>query len=183
MTNIIAEGKGTIVRQSIMREKVAPTQRLQKGESGSKIIKTPSNERTNMQLSVWKFGSTLRFAALISAMLLGAGCATNGRHVLLKEYGATAAPVAAQSLKGVTICIKPFDCATNLILPEPATKPEEPEQVTLVKFTSEETKTWAQELVALEKTKSPPKESLWEIGNLRNGFGMVMSHVYAVNDP
>src|SRR5262249_18597031 len=42
-------------------------------------------------------------------------------------------------------------------------------------------KTWDQEFHALKKT--PAQADLREIGSLRNMFGMVMSHVYALNDP
>ncbi len=40
---------------------------------------------------------------------------------------------------------------------------------------------WTREMRALQKTSS--KTGFQKIGNMRNGFGMVMSHVYALNDP
>jgi hypothetical protein len=90
-------------------------------------------------------------------------------------------PSADQPLKGVTICLKGFQCATNLTSADPKTKPEQPERFTFVQFTDEQGKTWDREFRALEKS-TPPAD--WrEIGNLRNGFGIVMSHVYALNDP
>ena len=40
---------------------------------------------------------------------------------------------------------------------------------------------WDKEMHQLQKETA--KANLREIGNMRNGFGMVMSHVYALNDP
>jgi len=48
-------------------------------------------------------------------------------------------------------------------------------------LTREQDKLWDTEMKALRKQT---KEASWtKIGNMRNGFGMVMSHVYALNDP
>lgn len=113
--------------------------------------------------------------------VLGTGCATNGRRVLLKEYGPTGPRLADQPLKGRTICIKGFQCVTNLIEPDPATKPEQPPQFTFVPYTSEQSKIWNKEFRELEK--SAGDEGRRKIGRLRNGFGMVLSHVYALNEP
>lgn len=119
------------------------------------------------------------FATVAAVTLLATGCATNGRYVLLKEYSASGP--TAQPLQGATICIKPFHCASNLTSPDPTTQSEQPEQFKYVEFTAEENKNWDHEFRALKKSTT---QADWrEIGNLRNLFGMVMSHVYALNDP
>ncbi len=113
--------------------------------------------------------------------LVVSGCATSGRHVLLKEYGPSVPVLADQPLKGKTICLKTFQYASNLTSAEPKTKAAQPGQFIFVQFTSEQSKTWDKEFRALKKTTT--KADWREIGNVRNGFGMVMSHVYALNDP
>jgi len=118
---------------------------------------------------------------LAGAILLGSGCATNGRYVLLKEYSATGPVTTNSPLCGATVCIQPFRCASSLVSPDPKTQPEQPEQFKFVEFTEEQDKTWDGEFHALKKTTV--QADLREIGNLRNMFGMVMSHVYALNDP
>src|SRR5262245_51892903 len=122
-----------------------------------------------------------RLMLLTAALLFATGCATNGRYVLLKEYSATGPAGQAELLRGKTICIQPFHCASSLTTPDPKTQPELPDGFKFVEFTVEQNKTWDKEFRALEKTT--PKDDLREIGNLRNMFGMVMSHVYALNDP
>jgi hypothetical protein len=67
----------------------------------------------------------------------------------------------------------------ELLLPK--SPPDEPEQFKFVEFTDVQNRTWDQEFRALKKTV--PQADLREIGSLRNMFGMVMSHVYALNDP
>ena len=120
--------------------------------------------------------SLLSLLALIA--LLGTGCVTNGRRVLLKEYGPSV-PLAADSLKGVIICLKGLESGSNLVALEMKTRPEEVDGFKYMDFTREQDKQWDKEWRALEKQKG----SVREIGNMRNGFGMVMSHVYALNDP
>lgn len=117
----------------------------------------------------------------VSATLLGAGCATNGRHVLLKEYGPTGPAKPDQPLKGITVCIGGFQVPPSITSPDPTTKPEEPTDFKFVEFTSEQSKAWGKEFKDLKRSTS--KADWREIGNLRNGFGMVMSHIYALNDP
>ena len=116
-----------------------------------------------------------------AAVLLGTGCATNGRQILLKEYGPTGAPATELSLKGKTVCLKGFECATSLTSPDPTSKPEQPAQFKFVPFTAEQSKQWESEFKA--RAKATSKSDWRDIGNIRNGFGMVMSHVYALNDP
>ena len=120
-------------------------------------------------------------AALSVAVACGAGCATSGRQVLLKEYGATVPAKTDSPLKGKTICLKGFQCAPTLTSPSPQTKPEQPAQFTFIAFTTEQSRTWDKEFRDLKKSTS--KETWREIGNVRNGLGMVLSHVYALNDP
>lgn len=118
---------------------------------------------------------------LFAAIIFCTGCVTNGRRILLKEYGPSV-PVAAEgSLKGVTVCLKGFQSAPDLISLELKNKPEEPAGFKYADFTREQDKRWDAEMKAVQKQT---KEANWiKIGNMRNGFGMVMSHVYALNDP
>jgi hypothetical protein len=118
---------------------------------------------------------------LASAILLGSGCATNGRYVLLKEYSGTGPLTTNSPLCGATVCIQTFHCASSLTSADPKTQPEQPEQFKFVEFTEEQNKAWDHEFHALKKTTA--QADLREIGNMRNMFGMVMSHVYALNDP
>jgi len=132
-------------------------------------------------MSIRHSGWCLSLAALAVTTVLGAGCATNGRRVLLKEYGPTVPASGGQDLKGVTICVGRFDCAPSLVSLDPKTKSEQPDQYKYVDFTREQDKLWDQDMHALRERTT--KADWREIGNLRNGFGMVMSHVYALNDP
>jgi hypothetical protein len=116
---------------------------------------------------------------LAAGLVLGTGCVTNGRQILLKEYGASI-PVADDApLKGATICLKGFTCAPDLISLELKSKAEEPTLFKYADLTREQDKVWEQEMKALQKQKV----TATKIGNMRNAFGMVMSHVYALNDP
>lgn len=84
-------------------------------------------------------------------------------------------------MKGVTVCLKGFTCAPDLISLELKDKPEEPPAFKYADFTREQDKLWDTEMKTLQKQT---KEASWtKIGNMRNGFGMVMSHVYSLNDP
>jgi len=62
------------------------------------------------------------FVAIVAAAL-GTGCVTNGRQLLLKEYGPSVLPLADVNLKGTTICLKDFNSAPSLVALEVATKP------------------------------------------------------------
>ncbi|MBI3853674.1 MAG: hypothetical protein HY298_25805 [Verrucomicrobia bacterium] len=120
-------------------------------------------------------------AALSTMVIFGAGCATNGRHVFLKEYQSSVPQRSDLPLKGKTICIKGFQSVATLAKPDPTSKPEQPAEYTYIPFAAADSKTWQQEGDALQKRTS--KADWREIGNVRNGFGMVLSHVYALNDP
>jgi hypothetical protein len=122
------------------------------------------------------------FLALIAVMLLSTGCVTNGRRVLLKEYGPSVPESAGGKLQGVTICVKEFTSAPDLMALETKLKPEEPLPFKYTKQTREEDQAWSKEMKALKK-QTPKKAELAKIGNMRNGFGMVLSHIYALNDP
>jgi hypothetical protein len=111
----------------------------------------------------------------------GTGCATNGRYVLLKEYAATGQSADSCSLQGATICLKGFATAPELTSPDPASKPEQPDQFKFVDYAGEQEKAWSKESKALKKNTT--KEQWRDIGSVRNLFGMVMSHVYALNEP
>jgi hypothetical protein len=132
-------------------------------------------------MNIQQLGKGLPLLTLIMVTVLGTGCVTNGRRVLLKEFGPSIPVVADSPLKGATICLKGFSCATNLVSLEPKTKPEEPTPFKYMGLTKEQDQVWEKEMLALQKEN---KKADWrEIGNLRNGFGMVMSHVYAISDP
>ena len=132
-------------------------------------------------MSIRRFGWCMSLLALIAATVLGTGCVTNGRRVLLKEYGPSVPADADGTLKGSTICLKGFTCVPNLVSLEPKTSPEEPIPFKYLDLTREQDKVWDHEMKALQKQTT--QRDWREIGNLRNGFGMVMSHVYALNDP
>jgi hypothetical protein len=114
--------------------------------------------------------------------VLGTGCVLNGRRVLLKEYGPTSTPTAdARPLKDVTVCIKGFTLAQNTLKDPPKGKSDQPQQFKYTNFTRDQDHLWDKEQQEIAKRGNRAE---WrEIGNMRNGFGMVMSHVYAVNDP
>jgi hypothetical protein len=118
---------------------------------------------------------------LFTAIVLCTGCVTNGRRILLKEYGASVPVAADGALKGVTVCVKEFSRVPDLISLELKNKPEEPASFKYANLTREQDKQWETEMKALQKQTRKPD---WiKIGNMRNGFGMVMSHVYSLNDP
>lgn len=127
------------------------------------------------------YRSACSLLAMIVVIALCSGCVTNGRRVLLKEYGPSVPVLTNASLQGSTVCIKGFTCAPDLISLELKTKPEEPSGFKYRDLTREQDKLWDKEMKELQKKT---KETDWtKIGNMRNGFGMVMSHVYALNDP
>lgn len=100
---------------------------------------------------------------------------------MLKEYGPSVPPRPDAPLQNTTICIQPFLCASDLTSPNPTTEPAQPPGFSFVPFTDEQSKTWVKEFKLAKKNAS--KADWREIGNVRNGFGIVMSHVYALNDP
>ncbi len=118
--------------------------------------------------------------ALLVASVFGSGCVANGRRVLLKEYGPTIPVVAADSLKSKTVSIKGFTSAANLVSPDPTTVAVEPESFRYLELSREHDKLWSSEMRGMQKAT---KDQGLLIGNMRNGFGMVMSHIYALNDP
>jgi hypothetical protein len=121
-------------------------------------------------------------SGLVALLALGGGgCATNGRYVLLKEYAATGQSPDSCSLQGATVCLTGFATAPALTSPEPASKPEQPDQFKFVDYTSEQEKAWSKESKALKERTT--KEEWRDIGSVRNLLGMVMSHVHALNDP
>jgi hypothetical protein len=134
-----------------------------------------------MQRSIKSVQGLTALTALAAAAVLATGCASSQRHVLLKEYGPTVAPRADQSLKGITVCIQGFQCAPNLVSPDPSTRPESLTDFTAIPFTDEQQTAW----VAETKTrKQSTTQADWrEIGNVRTGIGAVTGHVYALNDP
>lgn len=117
---------------------------------------------------------------LLTLACLGTGCVTNGRRVLLKEYGPSVAATDSNSLKGVTVCLKGFEPAADLIARKLDSKPAKLEGYKYSVFTREQDKQWDKEQRAAQKAADRTEI---KIGNMRNGWGMVMSHVYALNEP
>ena len=135
--------------------------------AGSKAIRT--------------FRSAFPLLLLLVAIILCTGCVTNGRRILLKEYGPSVPVAADGALKGMTVCLKEFSRVPDLISFELKSKAEEPAAFKYADFTHEQDKQWETEMKALQKQTKEPD---WiKIGNMRNGFGMVLSHVYSLNDP
>lgn len=127
--------------------------------------------------SVWSWS----LLALLAISFFSTGCVTGGRRVLLREYGPSLPASSGVTLSGVTICLRDFVCATNLVSPDPQSKPAEFTTYEYVNLTTEQDRRWNGEMKALQKQPAPAGER--QIGNMRNAFGMVMSHVYALNDP
>jgi hypothetical protein len=132
-------------------------------------------------MPIRRFVRCLFFVAIAAVAICQTGCVTNGRQILLKEYGPSISPVAGANLNGTTVCLKGFTCASNLVSFVLTTKTEEPSPYSYIDRTRDQDKLWDQEQRAMQKQITPA--DLREIGNMRNGFGMVMSHVYAMNDP
>lgn len=118
---------------------------------------------------------------LPTILLLAGGCVVNGRRVLLKEYGPSVPVVAGDALRGKVIALKGFNSVTNLVKPDPTTKPIEPEGFKYEPQSKEHDQLWSAEMLKLQR--SVKKDRWILIGNMRNGLGMVMSHVYTLNDP
>lgn len=132
-------------------------------------------------MSIRRFVRYLFFTAFTAAVICQTGCVTNGRRILLKEYGPGVPPVTNANLNGTTICLKGFTCAPNFLTFPLKSKAEEPSPFSYMDRTREQDKLWDAEQRALQKQTS---EANWiMIGNMRDGFGIVMSHVYALNDP
>lgn len=126
----------------------------------------------------------LSFLVVCSTVIF-TGCATSGRHVLLKEYNPTVPPKADSLLKGATVSIKAFGDAFNInnnLEDNVGSKTtEEPQGYSYIKMTPEQEKAWNRDVEARKRSSS---EKDWKaIGYVRNGFGMVMSKVYAINSP
>ncbi|MSU64145.1 MAG: hypothetical protein EXS31_17425, partial [Pedosphaera sp.] len=132
-------------------------------------------------MSIRLFGKFVLQLALVASAVFGTGCVTNGRRILLKEYGSSIPVLAEGTLKGSTICLKGFTCTPDLVSLELQTKPEEPKPFKYLDFSREIDKRWDTEMKAMQKRTT--EAQCRKIGNMRNGFGMVMSHVYAMNDP
>ena len=133
--------------------------------------------------SILRFVIQLRHPAMIAlaAIALGTGCVTNGRHILLKEYEASIPPQTDLNLKGATICLKDFTCATNLVLMEVKGNGEEPNPYKYIERPHQLDPQWDKEMHDLQK--QVPQSDQMQIGNMRDAFGIVMSHVYALNNP
>jgi hypothetical protein len=119
--------------------------------------------------------------ALAAVTTLGAGCATKGRRVLLKEYGPSVPAMTEKSLAGTTIWLSGFSSAPDLVSLEPQTKPEEPTPFEYSHLTHEQDRAWETEMKALQKQTRDDDCKI--IGNMRDKLGIARSHVYALNDP
>jgi hypothetical protein len=127
--------------------------------------------------SYWALG----MVALVIVTTPGGGCTNQKRCLLLKEYGPSVASPPGRPLNGITICIKKFACAPTFTKPDQSIKPEQLPEFTFSKFTTDQAALWSKECKDFKKRTS---EAQWrEIGNLRGGFGNILGHVYALNDP
>jgi hypothetical protein len=117
----------------------------------------------------------------LAIVLAGAGCATSGRYVALKEFSPPRAPDQNSPLNGRAICVKPFVSAFSINDKLQDEKAVEPPNYSYVKLTKEETELWDKEVDQRKKTST--KKDWLQIGYVRNMVGIVMSKVYALNDP
>jgi len=117
----------------------------------------------------------------LAVALAGAGCATSGRYVALKEFSPPLPSEENSPLKGRAICVQPFVSAFSINDKLPDEHAVEPPKYSYVKLTEEETRLWDNEVDKLKKTTS--KKDWPQIGYVRNMIGIVMSKVYALNDP
>jgi hypothetical protein len=118
---------------------------------------------------------------LLVAVALMTGCATSGRYVALKEFSSPRSSEENSPLKGHTVCVKPFASAFSIDDKLPDKNTVEPANYIYVKLTKEETKMWVNE--ANQRKKATTKTDWPQIGYVRNGFGTIMSKVYALHDP
>jgi hypothetical protein len=121
------------------------------------------------------------FSLLVTILVLsGPGCATT-RAVLLKEYNPSLPPGDPAAFAGKTICVQPFtelfDVGTKL----EGSVAAEPAGYEYRKMTDQEEDLWDAEV---EKIKDSSTKEKWRsVGWVRNGFGMHMADVYALNPP
>jgi len=123
----------------------------------------------------------MTMALPLAVMLAGAGCATSGRYVVLKEFSSPRSSEENSPLKGHTVCVEPFVSAFNINDQLPDKNTIEPPNYSYVKMTREETQMWDNEDKRLRMTAN--KADWPQIGYVRNGFGKVLSRVYALEDP
>jgi len=125
---------------------------------------------------------TPRYALIVPIILaaLCAGCVVNGRQILLKEYGPSVPVAADLPLQRITISLGELTSAPDLVALELQAQPDEPNPFQYVALTPDQKKLWNQDRQALQQKHA---KSLPRIGNMRNVLGIVMSHVYALNDP
>jgi hypothetical protein len=115
------------------------------------------------------------------AAALLAGCATSGRYIAFKEFSSPRSPEENSPLKGHTVCVKPFVNAFRIGDKLSDKNTIEPANYTYVKLTKEETKLWNDEVNQRKRTSA--KADWPQVGYVRNGYGMTVSKVYALNDP
>lgn len=109
------------------------------------------------------------------------GCATSGRFVALKEYQPNAPARGASSLKGKSVYIAKFAYAPVKPAKGSMPKVQDPAGYAYVKLSKEQEKQWDLDFKALRKGFQ--KSDAVKIGAVRNGYGMTMSGVFALNDP
>ena len=145
------------------------------------VLNQRIDKKGTVAMLIQRFVRCLFFTAFIAVVASQTGCVTNGRRILLKEYGPSVATVTNANLNGTTICLKGFTCAPDLVSFPLKSKAEEPSPFSYMDRTREQDKVWDAEQRALQKQVT---QADWiQIGNMRDGFGIVMSHVYALNAP
>jgi hypothetical protein len=145
--------------------------------TAARAIAQPQQGRTMQATNL----GTLLLLLPVMLMLAGTGCATSGRYIALKEFSQPKPVADVSPLKGRTICVKAFFNRFNIDDKLPDKEVIEPANYQYVHLTREEAKLWSQEVNQRKKTST--KADWPQIGYVRNGFGAVMSKVYALNDP
>ena len=87
----------------------------------------------------------------LALVLAGAGCATSGRYVALKEFGSPS-PSENSPLKGRVVCLKPIASSFNINDQLPDKNTIEPANYTYVRPTKEEAKKWDDEVRQRKQT-------------------------------
>ncbi len=120
-----------------------------------------------------RISMTTMVVPLALVVLGGAGCATSGRYVALKEFSAPRPSGENSPLKGRVVCVKPFASGFSINDQLPDKNTVEPPNYTYVSPTREEAKLWDNEV---RQRKQATSKTDWpQIGYVRNGFGTVMS--------
>lgn len=123
--------------------------------------------------------AVLRVCGSFLLAVFASGCATSGRYIVFKEYQPNL-PAKESKLKGKTVYIGSVSFERNATRKD-QTKPVDPPGFEFRRMSSEEKAKWNQEFKLLRKNFIKSDDN--RVGSLRNGYGMVMSGIFALNDP